>query len=617
MANIQSGKIYNIEIGYLKYKEEHSQNYSQLQYYKWIISQIASSLNIEESYFYYNNNSYGDFFFYMPYINLPQTNERVVFHIASDSSESVFMGGYCNLTALNIHDNDIINKPLYETIPIKEDVIYDSDYEYGDNQLSASKYTNLQIDTRFLDSFGFYTVGMTNTNTSVKRTFYYSPTILICDMINMLDNTRSDAILALNLAGHTNILKDGIISQKTISYPSIRAIGLTNGSINGISNKYYDRQGFKPYYFSQNGNNDFTIIKLRFGELQANNDIFLLNTYNKTLLQEYCAFTLDHTTLFNDSWRRKAFMDNQNNNFTIGFMLYDDEDVVFAPVLKGDNSESPVPVPKLVSWETGTDEEIATMIDAYYNDIFSLDDIKSVWKMGDIRTIHLNAMDATYVGESHRAQDIELIILDFEHDDLVSNINNKTKALITVMQKDCLMDAECAAGIKSGLENTERGYMNPTMTSVGGWYNTARRQWCNEIYYNAISSSIFRSLIKETKHSTRYKDGNNQNRIRYCPDYIFFLSAYEVCADNSKLAPQEGNYFTYFDSVYPGKKPFNDPNTYKPSLQSDGGTAWWLRTQYRVSNPTAFGFIIGYSYADIPDSSRADDKLGIAPAMCL
>ena len=89
------------------------------------------------------------------------------------------------------------------------------------------------------------------------------------------------------------------------------------------------------------------------------------------------------------------------------------------------------PVP-LVSWSTGTDAEIKAMVDSYYAGEVTLADIRSVWSIGDEREVTLSAMAATGVGESHRAQSVKVVILDFDHDTLTTPINGKTKALISV-----------------------------------------------------------------------------------------------------------------------------------------------------------------------------------------
>jgi len=82
----------------------------------------------------------------------------------------------------------------------------------------------------------------------------------------------------------------------------------------------------------------------------------------------------------------------------------------------------------------------------------------------------LSAMPATYVGESHREQEIELVIIDFNKDTLVTPINGKTTALLTVMQKDCLTDGEHTYL----QEDSEIGYMDNTERNVT-WETCQRR----------------------------------------------------------------------------------------------------------------------------------------------
>ena len=137
---------------------------------------------------------------------------------------------------------------------------------------------------------------------------------------------------------------------------------------------------------------------------------------------------------------------------------------------------------KIVTFADGTDEEIAKMIQAHYNDKINITDY---WAVGDTRSVSLSAMSATGVGESHRAQTVQFVIGDFEHDDLATPINGHTKAAVTLLQKDCLMDAASASNVNNGSSDTEKGYMNSTSTNAGGWKNCARRAWCNNVYFAA------------------------------------------------------------------------------------------------------------------------------------
>ena len=109
---------------------------------------------------------------------------------------------------------------------------------------------------------------------------------------------------------------------------------------------------------------------------------------------------------------------------------------------------------KIVAFATGTDEEIAKMIEAHYNNKINIADY---WAVGDMRTVHLSAMEATGVKESHREQDVQFVIGDFDHDDLTTPINGHSKAAVTLLQKDCLMDASNASNPVNGSGNTENG----------------------------------------------------------------------------------------------------------------------------------------------------------------
>ena len=140
------------------------------------------------------------------------------------------------------------------------------------------------------------------------------------------------------------------------------------------------------------------------------------------------------------------------------------------------------------------------MLDGYYSGWLTIDEIKTKNSVGDTRSVSLSAMSATGVGESHRAQTVQFVIGDFEHDDLATAINGHTKAAITLLQKDCLMDATSASNSNNGSKDTERGYMNSSDTNSGGWKSCARRTWCNNVYFSALPSA-WQSMIKTVNKS--------------------------------------------------------------------------------------------------------------------
>ena len=230
----------------------------------------------------------------------------------------------------------------------------------------------------------------------------------------------------------------------------------------------------------------------------------------------------------------------------------------------------------IVTFSDGTDEEILAMVQAHYDDKIKLSDY---WAIGDTRTVTLSAMSATYVGESHSSQDVQLTIIDFDHDDLVTPINGKTKAAISVQLKNCL--------------NT-KGYMNSSNTNSGGWEESARRKWCNDIFYNAIPS-ILRNGIKQVIKKN-YKVYNSNN-ITTTSDYCFLLSETEIFGEKKySIDSTEGTQYEY----------------YKTSSNRIKQVTWWERS------PSSDGTHFCNIYTDgSADSSIAVSTYGVAPCLCI
>jgi len=258
--------------------------------------------------------------------------------------------------------------------------------------------------------------------------------------------------------------------------------------------------------------------------------------------------------------------------------------------------------PALVSWATGTNDEITAMVNAYYNGILSLDEIKSVWDLGDTRSVDLAAMEATGVGESHRAQTVEFQILDFDHDTLTTPVGNITKALITVDLKNCLRDATVTD--TTGSSNTEHGYMNSSNTNVGGWTSCARRTWCNNVFYNALPS-YFKNLVKPVDKLT--SAGNQSSIINTDSNYCFLLSEIEIFGSVTYSKAGEGSQYAWFANATANRYKLPKWNS---SLVSD---SWWERSP-RGSGSGRFCAV--YNDGDAVDSFASIAR-GLAPACCL
>ena len=236
----------------------------------------------------------------------------------------------------------------------------------------------------------------------------------------------------------------------------------------------------------------------------------------------------------------------------------------------------------IVTFSDGTDEEILAMVQAHYDDKIKLSDY---WAIGDTRTVTLSAMSATYVGESHSSQDVQLTIIDFDHDDLVTPINGKTKAAISVQLKNCL--------------NT-KGYMNSSNTNSGGWEESARRKWCNDIFYNAIPS-ILRNGIKQVIKKN-YKVYNSNN-ITTTSDYCFLLSETEIFGEKKySIDSTEGTQYEYYKTSSNRIKQVSGSNYY-----------WWERSPFS-------GYSLSFCLVSNDGSanySNASSTLGLAPCLCI
>lgn len=199
---------------------------------------------------------------------------------------------------------------------------------------------------------------------------------------------------------------------------------------------------------------------------------------------------------------------------------------------------------KIVTFADGTDAEIAKMIQAHYNDKINISDY---WAVGDTRTVSLSAMSATGVGESHRAQDVQFVIGDFDHDYLATPINGHAKAAVTLLQKDCLMDASNASNPVNGSGNTENGYMNSSATNEGGWKNCARRAWCNNVFFASLPS-IWQSMVK-TVNKKSGTGGGSSSGTETTQDKIFLAAEIEIFGSAAYSVSGEGAQYQYYKNA--------------------------------------------------------------------
>lgn len=261
--------------------------------------------------------------------------------------------------------------------------------------------------------------------------------------------------------------------------------------------------------------------------------------------------------------------------------------------------------PELVAWSTGTDTQIKAIVDSYYNGNITLNEVQSVWSVGDSRVTTISAIaasgDGWTVGESHRSQTVEQTIIDFDHDTLTTPIGTITKALITVQTKDCLRDATVADN--DGDNNTERGYINSSNTTAGGWSGCARRAWCNNAYYNALPSA-FKNLVKQAKHSTT--EGNQSTTLESTDDYVFLPSEWEIYGITTWAGAQEGTQYEYYRTAVNRNK--------LPRANSTSSTSIYWERSPGVAIAGQFCQVFYNGDANV---TGASGTFGIAPALCI
>lgn len=249
---------------------------------------------------------------------------------------------------------------------------------------------------------------------------------------------------------------------------------------------------------------------------------------------------------------------------------------------------------KIVTFADGTDAEITKMIEAHYAGKINIGDY---WAVGDKRTIHHNAMSATGVSESHKANDYAYVIIGIEHDDLVTPINGKTKAAITI-QTERMLYLDTTTKYNSSYDTShECGYMNSLRINDGGWQDCERRIWCNEVYKKCLPTYI-QNMMKQVKKKT---SGGISN------DYAFLPSEIEIFGSTTYSFAGEGKQYQYFKNA--------TANRYKkPRHGSDYVSGYYWERSPFSSGSNSFCRVSLDGGAGTGDAS---DTFGVVPCLCI
>lgn len=256
---------------------------------------------------------------------------------------------------------------------------------------------------------------------------------------------------------------------------------------------------------------------------------------------------------------------------------------------------------KIVAFADGTDAEIEKMIEAHYAGKINISDY---WAVGDKRTIHHNAMDATGVSESHRANDYAYVIIGIEHDDLVTAINGKTKAAITIQTERMLYLDTTTEYNASYNASHECGYINGSSTNSGGWEDCVRRTWCNNVYKKCLPTYI-QNMMKQVKKLT--SAGSRSSTIKISNDYAFLPSEIEIFGSTTHSFAGEGKQYQYFKNA--------TANRYKKPRYSSAYVSgqYWTRSPYSSGSDSFCGVGRGGS----ANADSASNTGGIDPCLCI
>lgn len=182
---------------------------------------------------------------------------------------------------------------------------------------------------------------------------------------------------------------------------------------------------------------------------------------------------------------------------------------------------------EIVTFENGTDDQIAAMLKAHYNgDI----DIADHWSVGDKRKIHLNQVaNPKGSGSAWAAQDITIVITAIKHHDLATPINGKTKAAITCQTRECVNN--------NTSDSNQDGHIYPNLTSTESnlpvWANSSpigMRTWANGAFYTTAMPTGTKDMIKEITRNL--KTTHSGSTLTAATDKIFLPTEYEIFGEN-------------------------------------------------------------------------------------
>lgn len=257
-----------------------------------------------------------------------------------------------------------------------------------------------------------------------------------------------------------------------------------------------------------------------------------------------------------------------------------------------------------VSWANGTDAAIAAMVAAADAGLIDLYE-DAGWRVGDERTTTLAAIaqSGTYdgvswtVNDAQSEQQVTLVLMHQGGYQFVTPVKDK--------QGQNRQTCSFVVGLKNGLSIT--GYMNQTYINFGSWHATARRDWCNGGFRQAINSTLRPAFKRFNCITGTWNNQATGGSNITTQDYFALAAEKEVFGSRTQSTDTEANalfQFTWYQT-----------SSNRIKTQGDKGSAyyWWERSP-QYNNSRAFCAVATDGAAM---SSNAGNTHELSPFGCI
>lgn len=232
----------------------------------------------------------------------------------------------------------------------------------------------------------------------------------------------------------------------------------------------------------------------------------------------------------------------------------------------------------IVSWASGSDADVAAMIDAAQAGTIDLQQ-DGGWAVGDVRTIHIDAFTGGG-NTAHAAQDIDIVITSF--DEYMSCGN--------VMQFD----------FKDALATGQR--MNGTSTNAGGYGSSEMKTTTLPALVNALPAWL-KELLRE--FSVLASAGSKSDTIETITgNKLALRSEVEIFGSTSFSKAGEGSQIDYYKT---------ESNRIKKRGHSGSSNAWWERSPRH----NAYEYFCAVLSSGGANTDTANTPLSVAPFGCV